>query len=130
MAQMTLKVTSNIRKYSKYAKELGIVTDVIAEQAAKVVQYAWANDVRVSNTSGYYDGRNGGSPGHYRDNIFVNRSGKNSWTVDTPVYYAAANEFGSPAFNMTPRPSAAQAGELGAQFYLKTLSEAIAAIKV
>jgi len=130
MIYLGLKVKSNIRKYSKYAKELGIVTDDIAAQTAKVVQYAWANDVRVSNTSGYYDGRNGGTPGHYRDNIFVDSSKKNSWTVSTPVYYAAANEFGSPAFNMSPRPSAAQAGEIGAQFYLKTLSEAIAAMKV
>ncbi len=130
MAQMTLKVTSNRRKYGAYAKALGIKTDEIAAKAAKVVQYAWASDVRVSDTSGYYDGRNGGAPGHYRDNIYVNRSGLNSWTVDTPVYYAAANEFGSPVFNMTPKPSAQNAAAIGEEFYLKTLEAEIKALTV
>lgn len=95
------RVTKN--SIPSFIQELNDGAQKAAHSTALDIRDYWSRDVRVSVGDGNYDGASGGSPGHYRDNIFVRGVNQNAYDVWTPVPYWEFNEYGS--YNLSPRPS-------------------------
>lgn len=121
---ISARVISN--RLPTIARSLGIQTDHVLAEGAEMTRRLWANDVRVSDGAGGYDGRAGGEAGHYRDNIYVRRGERlNSFIVAAYPWYSVFNEFGS--VTISPKPSAEQAANQGFEWLEAELGKMITA---
>lgn len=121
-----VKVTIPINNLQSIVPNLSVSLDKMIGFHAGNIQKEWAGDVRVSPGPGEYDGSNGGSPGHYRDNIFVQRSEKNAWLIVALPKHAIFNEFGS--HTIGARPSALIAAQHGFKLIEDGLRSAITSV--
>jgi hypothetical protein len=118
--QITGKLTVN--HFPELLDRLRTHVPEATHETAQDVQALWSNDVRVSRGAGNYDGRNGGEPGHYRDNIVIEKLGPDvgggnlnprggGFLIRALPHYAIFNEYGS--ITISAKPSARDAAEQG-----------------